>query len=118
MYVPSEVFSAIGLLGTYGKAEEIVLAPTWISTIIPAFTNKRVVAGHPTFTDNKGEKEQDIAAFYSFQNPSTAGAILTKYHVSFVWIESIWVPPEPFIGSTGLTPVYSNASVSLYRVKQ
>lgn len=115
--VPLQVLAGIAWLGKAGKPQAVVLAPGWISTMIPAFTDKRVVWGHPTFTYALEEKEADVVSYYRFDHPEEAKTLLAKHTVSYIWIESIHPAPVSFTSELSLRLVYSNSSVSLYKVK-
>lgn len=115
--VPRLVSEGIVWLGKADRPQAVVLAPEWISTMIPAFTDKRVVWGHPTFTYKLEQKEADVAAFYRFDDLRIAKAVIAKYAVSYVWVESIHPAPASFITSLSLRPIFGNTSVALYAVK-
>lgn len=115
--VPHHVMEGIGWLRKADRPQAVVLASEWISTMIPAFTDKRVVWGHPTFTYKREEKEADVAAFYRFNDPRVAKAVITKYAVSYVWVESIHPAPVSFTSELSLRQVFGNSSVSLYKVE-
>ncbi len=83
VYVPKtwmEVFSY--LEHQFGKGT--VLAPYELSSMIPALTGKRAVAGHPMMTVDDKEKASEIGRFFSSATQQERQNMLTRYGV--VWI--------------------------------
>lgn len=117
VYISKNTVDAFTWLNAHADNESVVLAPLSVMTILPAFTSLRVVAGHPTFTFQPGDKERDVAAFYRFGDPAFAAAILTNYSVKYVWIENVRPAPDSFLSGLSLARVYTNPSVSLYTVR-
>lgn len=117
VYVQKNTVDAFTWLDSNAKKESVVLAPLSVMTMIPAFTSLRVVAGHPTFTLNVTDKEQDVITFYSFSDMGFAARILKNYSVKYVWIESAHPAPASFLSGLSLERVYTNPWVSLYTVR-
>lgn len=116
--VPTTVLEGMQLLDTKGKPRDVVIAPGWISTMIPAFSNKRVVTGHPTFTYKPEEKAKDMMTIYSFSDTEKVKELFDRYQVKFIWVESIHLPSPMFIESLHLTKVYENPGMILYAYRE
>lgn len=83
VYVPKswmEVFSYLEKQSEKGT----VLAPYELSTMIPALTGKRSVAGHPMMTVEDAAKSDQIGRFFSFATQAERKTIIDRYGV--VWI--------------------------------
>ncbi len=85
VYVPKTWMDVFAYLENQ-PGNGVVLAPYELSTMIPALTGKRAVAGHPMMTvDDKG-KTSEIGRFFSSATEPERKDMLTRYGV--VWIVS------------------------------
>ncbi len=110
VYVPKDLMAALGYLSQNGNAEDVVMAPYEISTMIPAFTGKRVVAGHVLFTKDVATKRSRITEFFATRDPSAASRIASLYMVRWVLSNASWIPPQ----GIHLTKRFSSKSYTLY----
>ncbi len=107
VYVPQELIAAFSFLDQHSKPEDIVIAPYEISTMIPAFTGLRVLAGHAMFTKDLAAKKALINDFFVGNNP-----VLPK---NAVWV----LAPSSFTVPQKITLVnrYRNKSYTIYSWK-
>lgn len=115
MYVPKGVVEAVEWLDAHTTSDDIVVAPGWVSTIVPAFTSARTLLGHPTFTYGSAVKQKDIETFYGSSDTKSASDVLATYHATLVWRESI--APQLGERTLGLVNVFENPAATIYRVK-
>jgi len=113
--VPDGVVEAMSFLEKNGSAEDVVAAPGWVSTMIPAFTDKRTLVGHPTFTDNGWEKQNDLDRLFQMSDRIEGEEIVQKYGVAYLWSESSSEISRIFIQSMGFVPVFSNSAATIYQ---
>lgn len=104
VYVPQELMAAFTYLSRNGKPEDVVMAPYEISTMIPAFTGRRVFAGHAMFTKDIEVKKVLINDFFAGKNP-----VLPK-DTAWVLAPSPWIPPQGIV----LVKRYINKSYNIY----
>lgn len=71
LLIETDYWRAIQWLDNHGPAEAVVLASPKISLWIPAYTNKRVVYGHPYETIHAEEREAQVEAFYAGEDCET-----------------------------------------------
>lgn len=114
VYVSVDSMRAMVWLAHNSAPDAVVLAPSPVSSLIPAMSGNRVLLGHPTFTYDHAKKEEDLAAFYRFDSIEKAKGIIIRYHVSYIWIANDHVPESTYPEQMSFTPVYRNESVTLY----
>ena len=114
IYVPKGVTEGMNWLNQNGQKGQVVAAPGWVSTMIPAFTNKRTLTGHPTFTYNGSEKQYDLDRLFQMTDQAEGERILGKYGVRYLWAESSSSESGRFLQRMGLAPVFSNSAVTIY----
>ncbi len=107
VYVPKELMAAFAYLSVNGNPEDVVIAPYEISTMIPAFTGSRVVAGHAMFTKDIELKKALINDFFAGKNP-----VLPK-NASWVLAPSSFVPPQ----NSPMTKKYSNGAYTIFEMQ-
>jgi hypothetical protein len=95
-----------------------VLAPEWVSTMIPAFTDKRVLLGHPTFTYKADVKQALVSKFYSFDDVVNARRILITTPVTYIWTEAGNKPVKEYLRAMDVTSVYENSVVTIFKVNR
>lgn len=115
VYVPVPIMEAFSFLDKNTASDSVVLAPLWISTMIPAFSSNRTVAGHPLMTQDAKSKEHDIDQFYAYSDTSTMKDILRKYSISYIVEEKALPIPEATRNIFGLVPVYENLFIRIYQ---
>ncbi len=86
--IPRDTMDSIQYLSGVCRANDVVIAPMDVSTMIPAFTSCKTLAGHPTFTYNSPQKAKDMGLFYWTGDLRVRKQILEKYGVRFVIIPS------------------------------
>lgn len=72
---------AIQWLKANGRTNDVVLAPPGPSLWIPAYTDLRVVYGHPYETLNATQKFKEVTAWFDGEDCNTA---IEKYHVRYI----------------------------------
>lgn len=107
VYVPKELMDAFAYLSTHGSSEDVVIAPYEISTMIPAFTGGRVLAGHALFTKDVASKKALINDFFTGKNP-----VLPK-NTAWLLAPSPWIPPQNF----PMTKKYSNGAYTIFEMQ-
>jgi hypothetical protein len=117
IYIPQDFMDVLNWLDKNGKYDEVVLSDSVSSPLIPAFTNKRVVYGHPILTFNVQERVSDIYSFYSLQSYEQSKNILIKDNVSYI----IDWPKHPLLSTEFLSQIkakkaYENNSYIIYKV--
>jgi hypothetical protein len=117
IYFSKNFFGVLDYLNNNGKDEEVVLSDVLSGSIIPAFTNKRVVFGHPVLTINPDKKVNDIADFYKFQSFENTEKILKKNNVRYFmdWTNGKLLKDD-MAKEIGARMVFSNSEYILYRV--
>ena len=86
--------------------QSVILAPYYISTMIPALTGNRVIGGHALMTQNPGEKQQAIEDFFAGKNVP-ASDLLEKYNVFSILAPSTMQLPYETVFRSGEFTVYS-----------
>lgn len=107
VYVPKELMDAFTYLSTHGSSEDVVIAPYEISTMIPAFTGRRVLAGHAMFTKDVAAKKALINEFFSGRNP-----VLPK-NAAWVLASSPWIPSQNF----PMTKKYTSGAYTIFEMQ-
>lgn len=115
LYPSKELMEGITWLNTFGGPDELVIAPEWISLITPAFSNKRVLLGHPTLTYLRDQKQHDMDMLYAFKDEAEVARIIQTHRVSLIWTDETLPVPDEFAGYR-FTPVYMNSLVTYYHV--
>jgi hypothetical protein len=77
---------AINWLGVNGSADEVVLASPNVSLWIPAFTNKRVVYGHPFETINAQARLVRVEQWFSGEECSWPITAQDRFSISYVLV--------------------------------
>lgn len=115
IYASKELMEGITWLNTFGRPDELVIAPDWISLITPAFSNKRVLLGHPTLTFQRDQKQHDMDLLYAFKDETEVARVIRTHRVSLIWTDETLPVPDEFAGYR-FTPVYKNSLVTYYHV--
>lgn len=114
VYIPRDLVGIFAYLN--GKqGQSVVLAPYEISTMIPALTGKRVVAGHTMMTYNNRDKKQRIDDFFSLSGSNRASSILSEFNISYIVSPSSYDVPG-LVGAPVVTLVMETPSYTLYTV--
>jgi hypothetical protein len=118
-YLTQNEGQAIAYLKINGNPKEGVLASYRISNIIPAYTSKKVWAGHFCFSPNFEERENEVKHFFQGMEQKEAKAFLEK--TGSIWV--FWGPDEKDLAGLSafpypnlVEPMIENEVVSLYRV--
>ena len=96
----------------------IVLAPYELSSMIPAFTGKRSVAGHPMMTvDDRGKSDQ-IVRFFSSATQQERQDMLGRHGV--VWVVSYTggLFTDSKAHELGLAKVFANPAIVVYTLER
>lgn len=75
---------AIVYLAQYTPIDSVILAPVRVSLWIPAYSDLRVVYGHPYETLNAQQKLEEIDQWYTGQNTNDCAPLLERYRVRYV----------------------------------
>ena len=119
LYLSKDEDAAIGWIKVNTPQNAIILASPQIGTFIPAQTGRRVLWGHPFETVNSGVVENGVVQFYSgSMSEIEQNNYLQTNRVNYLFLG----PRERQMGTPtiikDLTPVYQNASVSVYQVAE
>jgi len=110
IYLTAGEVQAFQWLQSHTEDDALILAGPRTGLLIPAYTGRRVIYGHPFETPNALAAEAQVAHFYETGDPS----ILFEYPVQFIF----YGPRETELNSSfplqGLNPVYSADGVSIY----
>lgn len=118
VYVPKEYTDAFAYLNLNTPKESVVLAPYYVSTMIPAFSSNRVICGHKLMSLAYEERLGDIDRFFSWKSATEAQGYINKYNVSYVFIDHLKnEPPEEYLNSLNAYGVYENPRVRIYKIK-
>lgn len=95
----------------------VILAPEDLGLIIPAYTNCRVIYGHPFETINAREKLQWLGKFYSGRiEDDRLDQFLVLNRVDYIiWTKSLETPLAGW--SEKLPLVYENEQILIYQVR-
>lgn len=107
VYVPKELMDAFAYLSTHGSSEDVGVAPYEISTMIPAFTGRRVLAGHAMFTKDVAAKKTLINDFFAGKNP-----VLPK-DTAWLLAPSLWIPSQ----NSPMTKKYTSGSYTIFEIQ-
>ncbi len=113
-YMSPEVFATMEALTHLGNHDDVVVAPGWLSTMIPGITDKRTITGHPTFTYDGNTKGAHLAAIEHPTDISIVNDVATIEHVRFIWWEKLQ-NGEPLYASIA-QKVYENERYALYQL--
>ena len=108
VFIPNDLADTISFLSPVGYADDVVLADGIVSALIPAFTNKRVVYGHPLATDYPRVREQDVYRFFSTTDPADAAEIVKQYRVRYI-VGSVKTAIQ-----SGMTSVFERGPYRVY----
>ncbi|GEM_PF-4828876 len=121
-YASAEVIEALQWLKTYTPIESVVLGDLWTGNLVPQYAERATYLGHHHQTANYQSKLTLVRQWFFLDNSSPAekAQFLAANHINFV----VWGPNEQRLGTfvptsiSLLAAVYSNSTVSLYRVNQ
>lgn len=116
VYVPRELMDAFRLIEQNSIPDDVVAAPYEISTMIPAFTGRRVVAGHQLMTQHNPEKVKELDRFFSFQDTVFAWDFLTRYRVREILIPKNQIPDSEIVTKLHLRLIKNYSSYNLYHL--
>ena len=114
------VYIPVSLIRTFKKIEEttpkdsVVLAPYSISTMIPAMTGRRVVAGHPMMTYEAENKRKDMDLFFSFGSGGKIREMIAEYRIAYV-LSDVEIPSD-FTRQNGLVKIYQSNNYYFYKL--
>lgn len=117
VYIPKDYISAFQFIENQTAKESVVLSPYSIGTMIPAFTGKRVVAGHTLMTRDSMNKQIELRQIYEQRDSDMLREVIKRDNVSYIWLPSGNRLIDT-IASEGYTHVYYNARVVLFSTKK
>jgi hypothetical protein len=118
--LPADDGRAISWLADNAPRDQVVLAPPSPSLWIPAYSDERVVYGHPFETLHAQEKLREVQAWYEGRN---CAELISKYRVRYIFSNSRKSlaessPDGDCIKTLNLTePVAAFGSTSIYEVR-
>jgi hypothetical protein len=117
IYVPSDFMDVLNWLDKNGNYDDVVMSDSVSSPLIPAFTNKRVIYGHPVMTYKVEERVSDIYGFYSLKSYEQSKNILIKDNVSYIidWPKHPLLPSD-FLSQIKAKKAYENNSYFIYKI--
>ncbi|MBI3577113.1 hypothetical protein HY086_03705 [Candidatus Gottesmanbacteria bacterium] len=98
IYVPNDLLDAFRFIENNTPKDAVIAAPYEISTMIPALTGRRVVAGHQLMTYQAQTKRIELEKILSGQ--------MKKYNTTYVLI--------PITSSSAQNVVFQNASYTVF----
>ena len=108
VYIPNDLMASFDYLSKNSNPEEVVMAPYEISTMIPAFTGLRVIAGHAMFTKDPAVKKALINDFFAGKNP-----VLPR-DTAWVLTPSSFLSPRSF----PIMKTYTNAAYTIFKIQE
>jgi hypothetical protein len=122
LYLTRGESQALQWLGSHAPAEALVLSGPQTGALIPAFTGRRVIYGHPFETVHAAQEQANLEHFFQAApdawNAQKAAQFLARRQVDYVWVG----PREQQLGGLpvglSLTPVYSQEGVILYDARR
>jgi hypothetical protein len=118
LYLTRGEAQALSWVESNTPAHALLLAAPQTGMFIPAHTGRRVLYGHPFETVDADVEETAVTSFFTnaAANPLPAADFLEKRKVDYVF----YGPREQLLGQLpdlpGLSEVYSQAGVTIYRV--
>lgn len=119
LFDPAPVVKGIDWLSTSSDVQDVVLSSERTGNLIPARIGRRVYVGHEMETLDYTRKVQEVEQFFGTEmRDDERRALLKNMGCQFVF----WGPYERALGDfqparmTSLRLVYSNESVSIFRV--
>lgn len=106
VYIPDDLMHAFSYIEKETLRQSVVLAPYWISTMLPALTGTRVIGGHVLMTYLSGEKQKTLADFFAGVNVSPSD-LFEKYNVVSVLAPVALQLPYKVVFHSDLFNVYS-----------
>jgi hypothetical protein len=104
-------WEAMNYLGS--RDDGTIIAPSDISTMIPAFSGFRTLVGHPTFTYLVNDKYRDLDQFYWSGDITVMKNILDKYKVTAVWVPE-WMGNKENLLSLGFHRSFQSGKTEVY----
>jgi hypothetical protein len=114
-YMTRDEADAMSWIQAETPARALILASPEVGRLIPAFTGRRVLYGHPYETINAAQEEQGILSFFSARGmvDSRAGLPASR-NVDYLF----YGPREHALGGnldfSGLTSVYQTGTVQIF----
>ncbi len=118
--LPANEAQAIRWLHDQAVPGQVVLAPPRDSLWIPAYSNERVVYGHPFETLYAQQKQAEVQAWYQGQN---CAELIQKYQVRYIFTgiadnSAAQTPSDSCITKLNLSsPVATFSGVSIYETR-
>lgn len=119
LYLSQDEARALAWIQAKTPANALILASPEMGSLVPAFSGRRVIYGHPFETVAAGQEEARVLEFYRLVEPVTAETgILVDRKVDYV----IYGPRERLLGSeldlSALPAVYSSGNIQIYSVRE
>lgn len=103
LFLRDDEWQGLMWLRAHAPRAALVLAGVQTSVYLPAWTDTRVIAGHPTHTVRVAEKTAALNAFFAeTPDPAMQAAVLRAYDPRYVWYgprEQARGAPLPRLGS-------------------
>jgi len=113
--LPGEA-AALNWIASQTPPEALILAAPDTGLLIPAYTGRRVIYGHPFETVNAPAEEQTVTQFFQGMPPQQAAALIASRGVDYVF----YGPRERALGALpdlpGLRRVYDSDGVQIFVV--
>jgi hypothetical protein len=119
IFIAEEEARALQWLDTHAAPNALVLASPELGLLIPAYTARRVIYGHPFETVHAGAEEAAVTQFYADPGSTqAAAAFLEARHVDFVIFgpREARLGPGPDPASLALMPVFNDGELTIYQV--
>lgn len=115
VYVPEPTFPALDFLNNHGMNGEVVLSYGHLNSLIPVYTNKRVVYGHPTFTYNPQEKEYGASTVFTMGDVDFSKSFLEQNNVKYIMLSSPHPAFDGYVGGCGFEEIYNKRDVVIWK---
>jgi hypothetical protein len=114
-YIPRSWMDMFAFLSAQPQ-QQLVAVPMPLSTMIPAMTGQRAIAGHQMMTFDAPQKEADLIAIFRFDKEAVR--LTEKYRVGYIVTTTSSLPPESFTAETGFSPVYTRDGIVIYATRR
>ncbi|MDD5110558.1 MAG: hypothetical protein PHI63_05100 [Patescibacteria group bacterium] len=120
LFWPHDEVAAITAVRRVTDPSAVVLAGPGSSYLIAGLSGRQVVLGHDVETLNYERKKIEVAWFFRGGNAAARRALVDRYGVTHVYSGAVDYGDDilPLAALPWVTPVYANASATIYRVNR
>ncbi len=119
IYLSAAEIEVLNWINANTASDTVVLAGPETGLLIPAYTGRRVVYGHPFETVDAASEQEFVTRFFEGDLPAVEmAAALQNKQVDLIWLG----PREKALGAVPILPgwqlVYSHTDIALYGVRK